>query len=108
MSSSGISPLFGRAGSAAGEDHALIIKLSTNYDHPLAGQAPGGKAVWKDAVFVINQEVEECDAWIVHEGLLRHDATRCPKHSICFLTGEPPEIRTYDPGWPSAFSKVVN
>lgn len=85
----------------------MIIKLSTNYDHPLARQAPGGKAVWKDAVFLINQEVEECDAWIVHEGLLRPEATRCPKDSICFLTGEPPEIRTYDPAWLAAFSKVV-
>jgi hypothetical protein len=86
----------------------LIIKLSTNYEHPLARQAPGGKAVWKDAVFVINQEAEHCDAWIVHEGLGRPEAARCPADRVFLLTGEPPDIKSYDPAWLASFAHVIS
>jgi hypothetical protein len=85
----------------------LIIKLSTNYDHPLARQAPGGRAAWKDATFVINAEVAECDAWVVHEGLSRTETTRCPPGQIILLTGEPPDIKSYEPSWLASFAHVV-
>jgi len=85
----------------------LIIKLSTNYDHPFLRQAPGGRAVWKDAVFVVNADVAECDAWIVHEGLARPEATRCPPAQLCLLTGEPPDIKSYSPSWLASFAHVI-
>ena len=85
----------------------LIIKLSTNYYHPLARQAPGGLAVWKDATFHINQDVDACDAWVVHEGLMRSEATLCPTSQVFLLTGEPPDAKTYEPGWLAGFARVA-
>jgi len=85
----------------------LIIKLSTNYEHPLARQAPGGRTAWKDATFVINAEVAECDAWVVHEGITQPEATRCPADRVFLLTGEPPDIKSYDPAWLASFAHVV-
>ena len=85
----------------------MIIKLSTNYEHPLARQAPGGRAAWKDATFVINAEVAECDAWVVHEGITQPETTRCPAGRVFLLTGEPPDIKSYDPTWLASFAHVV-
>ncbi len=85
----------------------MIIKLSTNYDHPLVQQVPGGQAKWKDATFMINTEVAECDAWIVHEGLMHKERTRCPASRVFLLTGEPPEIKAYDSAWLAGFARVI-
>lgn len=85
----------------------MIIKLSSNYAHPFARQTPGGRGAWKDARFVINDDVADCDAWIAHEGLLRTERTRCPPAQACLVTGEPPDIKSYEPGWLARFARVV-
>jgi len=69
--------------------------------------APGGFAVWKDATFHINQDVDACDAWVVHEGLMRKEATLCPASQVFLITGEPPDIKTYEPGWLARFARVI-
>ena len=89
------------------EQSTLIIKLSTNYEHPLARQTPGGKSVWKDAVFVINAVAQDCDAWVVNEGLMRIDSTHCDPSRVVLLTGEPPDIKTYKSSWLSQFARVI-
>ena len=89
------------------EASPLIIKISTNYAFPLALQAPGGKPAWKDADFVINQDVATCDAWIVHEGLMRQETAHCPASQVYLLTGEPPDIKTYEPRWLAGFPRVI-
>ena len=85
----------------------MIVKLSTNYDHPLARQAPGSRAAWKGVTFAINTDVAECDAWVVHEGLARPETTRCPADRVFLLTGEPPDIKTYAPAWLNSFAHVI-
>ena len=86
----------------------LIIKLSINSDQPLARQAPGALAVWKDATFHINQDIDACDAWVVYEGLMRAEATRCPASQVFLLTGEPPDIKTYESRWLAEFARVAS
>jgi hypothetical protein len=85
----------------------LIIKLSTNYEHPLARQTPGGKAVWKDAVFFINTDVADCDAWVIHEGLMNIESARCDPAKVVLFTGEPPDIKSYESSWLSKFARVI-
>lgn len=86
----------------------LIIKISTGYDHPLARQTPGGRLAWKDATFCINEDVSECQAWVVHEALVRTETTLCPPNQVILLTGEPPDIKTYEPRWLGGFARVVS
>lgn len=85
----------------------MIIRLSTSYDHPLARQAPGGRAIWKDARFEINAESGECDAWVVHDGLMRPAHATCPADMVFLLTGEPPDIKSYSPGWIAPFARIL-
>ena len=70
-------------------------------------QTPGGKSAWKDAIFIINSPVRDCDAWVVHDGLTRADSTRCDPSRVMLFTGEPPDIKTYKPSWLSQFAKVI-
>lgn len=85
----------------------MLIKLSINLHHPLLLQTPGGKGRWKDATFVLNEEVAECDAWIVYEGLFGKETTRCPANQVMLITGEPSDIRIYEPGWLRSFDRVL-
>lgn len=84
----------------------MRIKLSINLKHPLLLQTPGGRGQWKDATFILNEEVAECDAWIVYEGLFGQETTRCPANQVMLITGEPSDIRIYEPGWLRSFDRV--
>jgi hypothetical protein len=84
----------------------MLIKLSINLHHPLLLQTPGGKGRWKDATFILNEEVAECDAWIVYEGLFGKETTRCPANQVMLITGEPSDIRIYELGWLRSFDRV--
>jgi hypothetical protein len=85
----------------------MLIKLSINLHHPLLLQTPGGRGQWKDAIFVLNQDVDECDAWIVYEGLFHAETTRCPSDQVMLITGEPSDIRVYERGWLSSFDRIL-
>lgn len=78
----------------------ITVKLSTNFPHwPLIRQTPGGLGEWGNCRFVVNQEIEECDFWVVLDGLTRADTTRCDRSNTLLVTCEPPDVKTY----PSAF-----
>ena len=48
------------------------IKISTQFpEWPLLRQTPGSKGIWDNCQFFVNQDVEECDMWVVYEGLLK-------------------------------------
>jgi hypothetical protein len=84
----------------------MRIKLSINLKHPLLLQTPGGRGQWKDATFLLNEEVAECDAWIVFEGLFGPESTRCPANQVMLITAEPEDIRVYEKGWLRSFDRV--
>lgn len=84
----------------------MRIKLSINLNHPLLLQTPGGRGRWKDATFFLNEEVAECDAWIVYEGLFGTEKTCCPPDQVMLITAEPSDIRVYEKGWLRSFDRV--
>jgi hypothetical protein len=84
------------------------IKLS----HPfrsryLTRQTPGSRGVWEDCIFFIDEEVEECDYWVVYEGLKRDEHTRCSPQNTIIITGEPPSIKDYNPRFLAQFGTVI-
>lgn len=86
----------------------MRIKLSINLKHPLLLQTPGGRGRWKDATFILNEEVSQCDAWIVYEGLFGNETTCCPPDQVMLITGEPSDIRIYEKGWLAGFDRVLS
>jgi hypothetical protein len=73
---------------------------------PLLRQTPGSLGIWGGHQFLVNQNVEHCDAWIVLEGLDKPESTICPPEKVILLAAEPRAIKTYHKKWLSQFSAV--
>lgn len=87
----------------------IKVKLTTNYpDWPIIRQTPLEKGVWGDYLFFINQDIKECDWWIVFDGLLNKEKTLCPKENTIFITGEPPDVKKYDSNFLKQFKTIVS
>ncbi len=74
---------------------------------PVARQAPQGVTRWGDYVFAVNEIADECDAWVVVEGLRLPLKCRCPADRTFFIGLEPPIHETYHEGFLSQFARVV-
>jgi len=85
---------------------SVRIKVSTFPQSTIIRQTPQEKGIWKDAVFFVNTDVVECDAWVVHEAVSRQESAICPPGNVILITGEPPDIKTYDARWLDQFSCV--
>ena len=83
------------------------IKLSTNYNEPLARQTPHSSGRWRDSDFVINRAVDRCDAWIIHEGVSHTESAMCPPQNTVLITGEPPTAKSYPSGFLAQFGLIV-
>lgn len=84
----------------------MRIKLSINSDHPLLLQTPGGSGAWGGHFFSVNQSMEDCDAWVVYEGIYREESCRCPAGRKILITGEPSEVAAYNSSWLGQFDVV--
>lgn len=86
----------------------MHIKLSDRFTSwPLLRQTPGSRGVWGNCEFFVNKEVQECDYWVVYEGLKAVESTHCPPQNTILITGEPPTIKRYPPGFLAQFGTVI-
>jgi hypothetical protein len=86
----------------------MRIKLSTSFSTwPLIRQTPGATGMWDDCQFLIDETVDDCDWWVVYEGLMQPETTRCPPQNIVFISGEPPANRKYNRSFLSQFSQII-
>lgn len=86
----------------------IRVKLSTNFpDWPLVRQTPGGAGIWNDCRFFINEDIDECDFWVVYDDVLRPETTRCPPGNTLLITGEPPSVKTYSRRFLAQFGAVL-
>ena len=76
-------------------------------EFPLISQTPGGKGTWGDCEFILDRDLKECDYWFIYEGLKEPETAVCPRSNVIFITGEPPEIRRYNPFFLRQFSRVL-
>ncbi len=86
----------------------ITVKVSTCSPYwPWLRQTPGGKGVWGNCRFLVDQDVDECDYWVVIEGLTKPETTRCPQGNTILITQEPPAIKTYKPDFINQFGTVL-
>jgi hypothetical protein len=72
------------------------VKLSTIVPSwPLVRQTPGSKGIWGDYQFFIDQDIEECDFWVVYAGFAKTERALCPPENTILITGEPPTCLLY-------------
>lgn len=86
----------------------IKIKISTDFpDFPIQRQTPGSKGLWGNCQFFVNKDIEECDWWVVYDGLLGEEKVKCPHGNTILITGEPPGVRKYDKKFLNQFAKIV-
>ncbi|MBC7413300.1 MAG: hypothetical protein H7331_12695 [Bacteroidia bacterium] len=66
-----------------------IVKLTFNYDFPIMRQTPNNIGVWGKYKFVIDNELTECDYWIIYsEYKLTSETVKCNRNNIIFIPAE--------------------
>ncbi|PZR40048.1 MAG: hypothetical protein DI538_05160 [Azospira oryzae] len=86
----------------------IKVKLTYPFNWPIVKQTPHRSGKWGDCVFYINQDVEECDFWVVFEGLERNERTKCNPANTLLVTAEPPTIKTYNTSFVDQFNWVLS
>lgn len=85
-----------------------IVKISTPFPHTqFTRQSPLNNGIWGEYLFVENQPVDECDYWAVYEGVSKEEQCKCDPENIYFISGEPPEHKTYSTAYLKQFSCVI-
>jgi hypothetical protein len=86
-----------------------LIKLSYPYtDWPILRQTPGSTGIWGDCRFCVNQNIPECDYWIVYNELLAAESVKCPPENTVFIAGEPASVKEYEPDFLKQFATVIS
>ncbi|MBU4348430.1 hypothetical protein KJ671_02970, partial [Patescibacteria group bacterium] len=58
-------------------------------------------------MFYINDDVKECDWWVVYDGLKRVETANCPKDRTILITNEPPTIKKYNQEFLDQFHMII-
>lgn len=67
----------------------IIVKLTFNYDFPIFRQTEKYSQIWGNYKFVIDENLQECDFWIVYTDYnLKPEKVRCNPENIIFIPGE--------------------
>jgi hypothetical protein len=86
----------------------ITVKISTTSpEWPLERQTPGEKGRWGNCQFIINQEIEECDYWVVYEDVKSPEKVRCASQNTLLVTGEPPSVKTYSEQYLDLFGTIL-
>jgi hypothetical protein len=87
----------------------MLIRVSTNFpNEPLLRQTPGGRGVWKECRFNLNDPAtSDCDIWVVLEGLDRKERAFVRHGITIFFALEPPDSESYRPGFLDQFDLVI-
>jgi hypothetical protein len=86
----------------------ITVKITgENPNWPLTRQTPGSQGLWGDCRFVVNEEIDECDYWVVYDGLQKPESVWCPPQNTILFTAEPPSVRSYGPRFTAQFARVV-
>lgn len=85
----------------------IRIKLSSDLPDPLIRQTPFSLGIWGDCKFFYNQDVEECDFWVVYDGVRNTENTICPPQNVILITAEPPSVYRYPQVFLNQFAVVV-
>lgn len=86
----------------------VVIKItSTSPEWPLIRQTPGSKGEWGPCKFAVDNGVEECDWWVIYEGVTKIEKTKVPKSNVILITGEPPSVKRYAPEFLKQFHIII-
>src|SRR3990167_1960768 len=88
----------------------MLIKVTTGRPENSGlclRKTPSGKGFWGNNQFIVNQEVDHCDWWVVchSSSLVMPEVTRCDPDHIVYISMEPAEW--VPSGFHTQFSKLI-
>ena len=89
-----------------------MIKIKLTIDYPkewVLRQTPNGDGVWGDYKFYINEDVDECDYWVVFsKGIKNNESSKVLKNYIILIIGEPSSVYHFSYGFLKRFNLVIS
>lgn len=87
----------------------LKVKISANVlGFPLIRQTPDAKGIWGNCQFFINEDIEECDYWVVYENTPGcAETSKCQRDNTILITGEPATVRRYSQIFLNQFGTII-
>lgn len=86
----------------------LKIKISTaGGGKPFLKQLKSFNTVWGNCEFFINEEIDECDLWVVYGGLEKEEKVLCSNNGTLFITTEPPSVKKYSKKFTDQFDVIM-
>jgi len=85
----------------------ITIKITTPNDFPIDRQLPYNDPKFHNVKFVINQNIAECDYWIVYDNLKTSETSLCPIENTFLFTGEPSTVRSYNRKFINQFGNLI-
>ncbi len=96
----------GKTGKKMNND--IKIKISTAHGgKPFIKQLPQMLPQWQNCTFYINEDIPECDLWVVYGGIAKPEKTICPEGATVFISNEPPSVKTYSNKFLKQFGAVI-
>ena len=88
-----------------------MIKVKLSINSPKLGllrQTPNNDGIWDNYKFYINDNVEECDFWVVYsKGEWKNNKSKVSNDNLILLTGEPESIYHYSQFFVKKFGTVL-
>ena len=87
----------------------IIVKLSFEWKSlPIDRQTPNQAGEWGNCKFYINQNIKECDYWVVYGQLLKTETTVCSRENTLLISDEPPHILQYEKSFTDQFANIIS
>lgn len=86
------------------------IKLSIDYPKEwVIRQTPNNDGIWGDYKFYINDDIDECDYWVVYgKGINKKESCIVPNNHTILMIGEPTSVYRYNKIYMNKFGVVVS
>jgi len=88
-----------------------MIKVKVSNCEPCVNfkrQTPKGSGNWGNYIFYFNEEIDECDYWVIYDSLNKKEEVKCLPQNTIFFTGEPPSIKNYTKYFLNQFHTVLS
>ncbi len=86
----------------------LKVKISTAGEgKPFIKQLQSFNSLWGNCKFYINENIPECDLWVIYGGLKEKESVSVPSDMVLFITTEPETVHRYNKKFLQQFSSVL-
>jgi hypothetical protein len=86
----------------------IRVKVSVqSKDIPIQRQSPGGLGIWQNCQYYFDDEINDCDYWVVIDNLGVSEIMKCGKANTLLLTGEPPSKKIYPKEFLGQFGHII-